>query len=371
MMRPVKSIDEQNNPLNPIKKMEKTKKDRRDDRAEKQEEYEAAKKTMEDEILYNEEADIIDGEVRKRQDWVQEFKEQHNGKPPDKIEKYYDRKKTEDPGDGEDGKEEEKKEAKGGKKEAKKEAKGGKKEGKGKGKKGKEKAEKASVDEVGPTEVVQKFEMQYEDYENVWAKRDESHNHEQMHDKEMVREEIMPKVEKILRKQIDEMLDLELNNMRALMGVKAKKGKKKKGKKKKGKKKKNKGPKLPGYKQIAKMTEYEVLIDLVKNSVVKRMPASNLHDFLGEFNYIASMMDNPMDQPRPPSMALIRQLITEYIIFPLGSELIRKRHPEHTMSFLFYGPAGTGKTQIVRAIATETRSILYDISPMVIKDCYN
>ena len=146
--------------------MEKTKKDRRDDRAEKQEEYEAAKKTMEDEILYNEEADIIDGEVRKRQDWVQEFKEQHNGKPPDKIEKYYDRKKTEDPGDGEDGKEEEKKEAKGGKKEAKKEAKGGKKEGKGKGKKGKEKAEKASVDEVGPTEVVQKFEMQYEDYEN-------------------------------------------------------------------------------------------------------------------------------------------------------------------------------------------------------------
>ena len=41
------------------------------------------------------------------------------------------------------------------------------------------------------------------------------------------------------------------------------------------------------------------------------------------------------------------------------------------MSFLFYGPAGTGKTQIVRAIATETRSILYDISPMVIKDCYN
>jgi len=41
------------------------------------------------------------------------------------------------------------------------------------------------------------------------------------------------------------------------------------------------------------------------------------------------------------------------------------------MSFLFYGPAGTGKTQIVRAVATETRSILYDISPMVIKDCFN
>ena len=56
---------------------------------------------------------------------------------------------------------------------------------------------------------------------------------------------------------------------------------------------------------------------------------------------------------------------------PQQADLIRKRHPEHTMSFLFYGPAGTGKTQIVRAVATETRSILYDISPMVIKDCFN
>ena len=53
-----------------------------------------------------------------------------------------------------------------------------KRRAKGKGKKGKEKAEKASVDEVGPTEVVQKFEMQYEDYENAWAKRDESNNHD-------------------------------------------------------------------------------------------------------------------------------------------------------------------------------------------------
>lgn len=61
-------------------------------------------------------------------------------------------------------------------------------------------------------------------------------------------------------------------------------------------------------------------------------------------------------------MALIRQLVTEYIIFPLGSDLIRKRHPEHTMSFLFYGPEGTGKSQMVQAVVTETRSILFDLS---------
>lgn len=80
------------------------------------------------------------------------------------------------------------------------------------------------------------------------------------------------------------------------------------------------------------------------------------------------MMDNPMDQPRPPSMALIRQLVTEYIIFPLGSDILRKRHPDHTMSYLFYGPNGTGKTQVVQAIATETRAVLFDISPNVLLD---
>ena len=36
---------------------------------------------------------------------------------------------------------------------------------------------------------------------------------------------------------------------------------------------------------------------------------------------------------------------------------------ENIRSFLFYGPAGTGKTMIVRACLTETNSTLYDLSP--------
>jgi len=44
---------------------------------------------------------------------------------------------------------------------------------------------------------------------------------------------------------------------------------------------------------------------------------------MGEFNFIGSMMDDTKDTPRPPSMALIRSLVTEYIIFPLGSKLVR------------------------------------------------
>jgi len=94
------------------------------------------------------------------------------------------------------------------------------------------------------------------------------------------------------------------------------------------------------------------------------MPAARLTDFIGEFNYIHSMLDNLEAAPHDPSMALIRQLVTEYIIFPLGSELIRKRHPSHVRSVLFYGPEGTGKSLMVRAIASETKSLVFDLSPV-------
>jgi AAA+ superfamily predicted ATPase len=60
----------------------------------------------------------------------------------------------------------------------------------------------------------------------------------------------------------------------------------------------------------------------------------------------------------------------EYVIFPLGSELIRKRHPEHVRSILFYGPEGSGKTLVVRAIAAETKSLVFDLSPTAIHGQY-
>jgi AAA+ superfamily predicted ATPase len=83
------------------------------------------------------------------------------------------------------------------------------------------------------------------------------------------------------------------------------------------------------------------------------------------------MLDDPRnDAPYDPSMALIRQLVTEYIIFPLGSELVRRRFPDNIRSFLFYGPPGTGKTIVVRAISYETNSVVFDLSPLNIEGKY-
>lgn len=153
-----------------------------------------------------------------------------------------------------------------------------------------------------------------------------------------------------------------------MMAIAKIKAKKKKGKKKgkKAKKKKKKGIKLPGAKYIKDKNEYELLVELIQHGIVKKLPPTSLKEFIGEFNYIHSMLDDIKDTPYDPSMALIRQLVTEYIIFPLGSLLVRQRFPEHVRSFLFYGPTGTGKTQVVRAIATETNSVVFDLSPLSI-----
>ena len=128
---------------------------------------------------------------------------------------------------------------------------------------------------------------------------------------------------------------------------------------------------MPGGKLIYEMSDYDILKELINNQICKYMPPSRITEFLGEFNYIHSMLDNLDHTPFDPSMALIRQLVTEFVIFPLGSELIRKRHPAHVRSIMFYGPYGTGKTMMVRAIATETKAVCFDLSPVQTSHLYN
>ena len=197
-----------------------------------------------------------------------------------------------------------------------------------------------------------------------WANRDETKNYDQTYDRDMAVQTVRPEVEKKKSKCVDEMIKQELANMMVL--AKQKQKKKKKPKKKKPKKKKKKGPygKLPGGKAIKDSICYDMLVELIQINIVKKLPPQQLKDFIGEFNYIHSMLDDITQPAYDPSMALIRQLVTEYIIFPLGSLLVRQRFPEHVRSFLFYGPTGTGKTQVVRAISHETKSMVFDLSPM-------
>ena len=80
----------------------------------------------------------------------------------------------------------------------------------------------------------------------------------------------MPDVYEELKKEVDECIKTELENMKLIAGIKSKKKKKKK-KKKKGKKKK--ALKLPGLsKELRGKKPHELMSALVQNEIVRKLP---------------------------------------------------------------------------------------------------
>jgi len=51
---------------------------------------------------------------------------------------------------------------------------------------------------------------------------------------------------------------------------------------------------------------------------------------------------------------------------PLGSEMVRSKLTKPIKSILFYGPKGTGKSLMARAITHLTQSYFIDLSPYII-----
>lgn len=112
-----------------------------------------------------------------RREWVNEKRGKNLGKPPEDCKGFYDRLNVEAPLSPEDeaaklAEEEEAAAKKGKKKEKKKEGK------KKKGKKGKDDDDgKPQTINIGPSEIVQRFDEQYEEFNETWNNRDESENY--------------------------------------------------------------------------------------------------------------------------------------------------------------------------------------------------
>jgi len=70
-----------------------------------------------------------------------------------------------------------------------------------------------------------------------------------------------------------------------------------------------------------------------------------------------------------PSAQMVRSLIVEHCVLPLAATDIRQKAPESltARSLLLYGPKGSGKSMLARAIATETGASFFDLSPVVIE----
>lgn len=156
--------------------------------------YSDAKDTLMEDMDANEGLIMKEEMIKDRREWVNEYRKKNLGKIPEDLKEFHTRHEVpETPEDGEEGKD-----AKG-KGDKKEKGKGEKKE---KGKKGKKKKKGAGEDDaeaikrIGPTEVVQKFDEFYTEFNDVWASRDESENYKQEHDEGIAKMEVKPLLEK-------------------------------------------------------------------------------------------------------------------------------------------------------------------------------
>lgn len=357
---------------------------RKQEQFENKEAYEKALEDLKIEVMEEEGPEMRDKEREERTQWVTD-QIAKTGEIPDDLEGYYLMKNPppveEEPADDGKGK---------GKGKDKKDDKG--KKDKGKKGKGKEKeakpVEKPTLD--GRTELTESMDVHVEEFMDEWDERpeydpnSEMYNFEQKHDEELAKRRIIRKqVQEELKKNVDEMLLMSLAKIKMLhadsKGKKGKKGKKggKKGKKggKKGKKGKGKKEKpLPGEKLCKgqSMDEEFMLSVLVEHKMICSPGSTRVKDLIGDFNYLGRVIDTQQKKdsknqwmPQNPSMAQLRAAMTEYGILPLGSNEIKKKVlPENNVrSIMLYGPNGSGKTMMAKAVAAEMGALFINISP--------
>ena len=174
----------------------------------------------------------------------------------------------------------------------------------------------------------------------------------------IARKNVLEKVTEAIRLEVDQMISVEIANRRTIHL----------------KGKKDKLPKQPkvkvppekfctGEKPLAKVPLSELFNELIDKRVIRKMVPHTLDELLCDFNYVAHRMniidENLIDVP----LFYTKQLIKEYLIFPLGDPFVKSNLGSNIASALFHGPPGTGKTLAALAIAYHTDALFIDISP--------
>lgn len=132
--------------------------------------------------------------------------------------------------------------------------------------------------------------------------------------------------------------------------------------------------------------------DLTKAGIVKILPPAKMNDFLGDQNYLRTLQESKAQGQPDPSLAQLREVCTINMVIPLADgfkcpcnnpnqilpapgveppedfepKKFECKMPERT--FLLYGPQGTGKSLMLRAIANEARCMVFDISGYNVAD---
>merc|ERR1712196_455082 len=107
---------------------------------------------------------------------------------------------------------------------------------------------------------------------------------------------------------------------------------------------------------------------LIENRLVVRPRDRPMDSLIGEFNYLGSMhhnadrKDEGAWEPPDPSIAQLRQALTEYCVLPNGSKEIKEANKTLIKSVCLYGPSGSGKTHAVEAVAHELGGLLIHLT---------
>ncbi|XP_026761943.1 IQ and AAA domain-containing protein 1-like [Galleria mellonella] len=198
------------------------------------------------------------------------------------------------------------------------------------------------------------------DYQNQWQSidnADPSKDAVKGYIMQLVTENAYKDVQLQLRPIVDEMMKLELNLLRnSLKADYLAAGIAKPPQSKKRKKPKKVKPPRPD--KISPASMFQQLVD---EGIVKKYPRTTLDDYWGDRNYAAADMRAVLWTPSFPLPCIgdVREQVRNRCLLTLGSSC-----PNAIRTQLLVGPQAAGKRTLIHAIATETNSILIDLSPM-------
>lgn len=209
------------------------------------------------------------------------------------------------------------------------------------------------------------FKTGFIEYKQIWDEINDFDNPLEEHYMEMITEEKCYEMQLELRPKVDELMRLELEMLedaleRDKLRMKGKKGKAKKKKKKNKKKKKGKKNKD----QTANRSTEDLFQELVDNGIIRTYPPTRLEEYKGDFSY-GNWEKRILEFDPPPTLGDVRQAVLLNCILPIGVERMVK-----PKSVLIAGPRQSGKHLLANAVFTETKSVLFDLSPHVLAGKY-
>ncbi|XP_030040300.2 dynein regulatory complex protein 11-like [Manduca sexta] len=204
----------------------------------------------------------------------------------------------------------------------------------------------------------------WNDYENQWKQIDLPNAPAEAmkgYIMQLITENVYQDIHLQLRPIVDEMMRLELNLLKNSLKMDYQAA----GIMKPPQSRKRKKPKIPKPPKPDKVSPAAMFQCLVDEGIVKKYPRTTLDDYWGDQNYAAADVRAILWTPSFPQPCIgdVREQVRVRCLLTLGSSC-----PNSERSQLIVGPKAAGKRTLIYAVATETNSILMDLSPLNVYD---